>query len=283
MTPNNASPLQLAQKLAAAFSQLSGVKAVALGGSQASGAAGPGSDIDLYVFSDEPIPLQQRMELASAAGYSRADLGLAFWDPGDEWIDATTGIEVDVVYWECAWIEDQLERVMVRHQASMGYTTCFWNTISKALPLYDPQCWFAGLQQSAERPYPEELRLNIIHHNHAVLRRVIPSYTHQIEKAQHRGDRVSLNHRVAALLASYFDVLFALNRLLHPGEKRLLAFVQEHCALLPQNFAHDIESLLQATAADDGRLMQCTHELIDHLDEFLRAQGFDPQTSAPFQ
>jgi hypothetical protein len=29
---------------------------------------------------------------------------------------------------------------------------------------------------------------------------------------------VSLNHRTAALLASYFDVLFALNRVHHPGD-----------------------------------------------------------------
>jgi hypothetical protein len=50
------------------------------------------------------------------------------------------GIEVDVIYWDTAWIEEQLERVIVRHQASMGYSTCFWNTITKAVPLFDRCC-----------------------------------------------------------------------------------------------------------------------------------------------
>ena len=52
-----------------------------------------------------------------------------------------------------------------------------------------------------------------------------------------RGDLVSLNYRVAALLASTFDILFALNRLPHPGEKRLLAFATQHCPLRPAGMA----------------------------------------------
>lgn len=275
----NTQHLELACRLAAEFGRFDEVKAIALGGSVASGAAEPGSDIDLYVFTTAPVPLQKRKELADKSGYTRADLGLEFWDPGDEWMDAASGIEVDVIYWDTTWIEDQLARVLLRHQASMGYTTCFWNTLQKALSLYDPQGWLDAVQQSTLVPYPEELRLNIIRANHAVLRRVIPSYAHQIEKAQSRADLVSVNHRVAALLASYFDVLFALNRVLHPGEKRLLTFAEQNCPLLPNGFSADVTQLLTAAGSTSPAVVQNTHRLLDHLDELLLSQGFDPDTS----
>jgi hypothetical protein len=240
------------------------------------------SDIDLYVYTSAVIPLGARQALVAEMQARRADLNLQFWDLGDEWYDAATGLEVDVVYWEPAWMESQLDRLWRQHQASLGYTTCFWYTIRYSRLLFDRRGWFSDLQQQSEQPYSEALRHAVIAKNHAVLRRVIPSYTHQIEKASRRGDRVSLNHRVAALLASYFDAVFALNRVLHPGEKRLIEWAQAQCAHLPVEMADQIEAVLQAACLVDGRLMQQVNALLDNLDELLRQEGFDPATSLPF-
>lgn len=272
---------QLAQELAQQFSAMPSVEAVAVGGSLASGSGDAKSDIDLYVYSPVVIPLSQRQAIAARRGAARADLNLQFWDLGDEWFDAPTGIEVDVIYWEPAWIEGQLNRVLQQHQASMGYSTCFWHTIRCSRVMYDPHGWFARLQQQSEQPYPEALRLDIIAKNHAVLRRVIPGYAGQIEKAARRGDLVSINHRVAALLASYFDVLFALNRVLHPGEKRLVAFTLAQCARVPANLPAEVDAVLQACTANEAVLMPRVHQLLDHLDELLQSEGFDPTTSLP--
>ncbi len=86
---------------------------------------------------------------------------------------------------------------------------------------------------NADIPHPEELRRAIIAKNYPLPRRNLSSYRHQLERIVARNDWVSGHHRVAALLASYFDILFAVNRLLHPGEKRLAAFAEKNCKLVP--------------------------------------------------
>ena len=93
--------------------------------------------------------------------------------------------------------------------------------------------WLHQLQAEARQPYPEELRRAIVAKNHPILRAMSSSYLQQIEIAVQREDFVSINHRTAALLASYFDILFALNRLPHPGEKRLLHYAEALCAQRP--------------------------------------------------
>lgn len=279
ITDTNTPHEQLARALAQRFERFPTVEAIALGGSQARGAGDAQSDIDLYVFSLAVIPLSARQALVADMRATRADLNLQFWDLGDEWYDAATGIEVDVIYWEPAWIEGRLDRLWRQHQASLGYSTCFWTTIRHARPLFDRSGWFGALQRQSEQPYPEALRSAIVTKNHAVLRSVIPSYAHQIEKASRRGDRVSLNHRVAALLASYFDVLFALNRVLHPGEKRLVEQAQAQCARLPAAMAEQVEAVLQATCATDGSLLQRVRALLDSLDDLLRQDGFEGRTT----
>jgi hypothetical protein len=56
-------------------------------------------------------------------------------------------------------------------------------------------------------------------------------------------DIVSVRHRTAAFLASYFDVLFALNRAPHPGEKRLVALATR-LPQVPTSLAEDVSSLV---------------------------------------
>lgn len=262
--------LELAERVAARFAGRQEVTAVALGGSMAACAADSSSDIDLYVYTVRDVPLDVRAGIVEATGgASRVDLGLTYWGPGDEWYHAPSGVEVDIVYFDAAWMEGELRRVLVDAAPSLGYTTCFAHTIAASRPFHDPRGWLATQQALCARPYPESLREAIIAHNHPVLRGVIPSYRGQIEKAAGRGDAVSANHRVAALLASYFDILFAFNRVYHPGEKRLIEKALALCPRLPEGMEGDLAALMAESGAPSPALLSHLDRLLDRLDDLL--------------
>ena len=277
MSQNNSVYLSLANKISEQFKKIDGVEAIALGGSQTSGTLDKHSDIDLYVYLSREIPLTERQEIVKKLGTSRADLNLTFWDLGDEWFDLDTGIEVDIIYWDKSWIEEQLQRLVFSHQACMGYSTCFWQTVLDSKILFDRQGWFAQLQNKYNIAYPEQLKEAIISKNHPVLRDVIPSYYYQIKKAIDRRDLISINHRLAALFASYFDVLYALNKVLNPGEKKVLPYVLENCAKKPENLQQQLDEMLQSAARGDKILLNQLDLFLDALDELLAADKISIQ------
>ena len=276
--------INLARRVAELFAELPQVTAVALSGSQGGGDkdtmhTDSASDIDLYVYTQKDIPLEERVEIMERSGGARrASMGLNFWGPGDEWFDAETGIEVDIVYFNARWMEDQIKRVVLDHQPGMGYSTCFWYTVRQSQVFYDPNGWYASLNEICQRAYPEPLRLNIIAHNYPVLREIIPSYNFQIEKAVKRADLVSVNHRLAGLLASYFDIIFAFNRELHPGEKRLVQKTVASCGRLPENMQADLRDVLTQSGECDQLFLARVNDLLDHLDQLLAQEGFSVGT-----
>ncbi len=263
---------RLARHVAGQYAALAQVEAVALGGSLASGRADQASDIDMYVYVRGEIPLDARAAIARP-GARRAEVGNTFWEPGDEWVDAQSGIGVDAMFRRTGWIEEQLDRVLHRHEASVGYTTCLWDNVRAAYPLYDRDGWFGALQSSARRPYPEPLVRAIVAKNYPILRNTISSYRHQLERAIAHADAVSVNHRTAALLASYFDILFAVNRRTHPGEKRLIEIAEDECPRRPEAMAEQVRALVHAAGQMDGELIERADELVDGLEHLLRAQG----------
>jgi hypothetical protein len=267
--------LQLTQQIAALFAELPQVRAVALSGSHGSRVTDSASDIDLYVYTQGNIPLGARRAIVERSGGAiQSNLGLNYWGPGDEWLNASTGIEIDMVYFESAWMEDQIVRIVEKHQASLGYSTCFWHTVRQSIIYFDPLGWFAKLQQRCQIEYPETLRQNIVALNYPVLRSIIPAYANQIEKAVKRHDLVSINHRLAALLASYFDIILAVNRQPHPGEKRLVEFALNNCKKLPENMEQDIASILLLTGSKIVELPIRVTGLLNHLDQLLENEGF---------
>ena len=260
----------LAGRIASNLEVIAEVEAVALAGSRMSAFADNKSDVDLYVYAGEIISTSVRAKLARDA--TRAEIGNSFWEPGDEWSDAATGVSVDLMFRTTQWIADHLDGVLLRHEASVGYSTCFWYNVRNSRALFDRSGWFKALQLRAHQPYPQELKNAIVAKNYPILRSNMSSYLHQIELAVKRKDEVSVNHRATAMLASYFDIVFAANDQPHPGEKRLLEFAKALCPKLPTDMAKRVGAFLGALP--NGSVTKCANAMLDGLDDLLRSTGF---------
>lgn len=273
--PSNAAYHQLARHIAQRYSEVPQVETVALGGSLSAHTDDSGSDLDLYVYTRDDIPRDVRADIASEQS-QHMEIDNQFWEPGDEWIDPDTGIHVDVMFRSCTWIEEQLDRVLQHHQSSLGYSTCLWHNVLASQILYDRNAWFAQLQQKANQPYPKALQRAIIARNYPLLRDTLSSYLHQMQLAVARRDIVSINHRATTFLASYFDILFAINRLPHPGEKRLLPIIATHCAKVPPAMEEQMHLFVQSIVYHE-RIIDQAHLLVDELAALLNAEGLNQE------
>lgn len=232
------------ESLVKAFSGRPEVTAIALGGSQASQQRDEHSDYDLYIFTMREIPEKTRRDLALQFD-PKPEISNTWFGLEDAWNDGQTGI--DVSYWNPADFEHNLRRVIEHHQPSAGYSTSFWFTLHQAITLYDKDGWFMRMKDLTSSPYPTALKRAIVSYNAPLLRHSRASYRHQIELAVTRHDPVSVNHRVAALLASVFDIVFALNDVLHPGEKRQLEWIASLGSQVPPVFDRHVRELLIST------------------------------------
>jgi hypothetical protein len=250
------------------LARLPGVTAVVLGGSWATGRAAPGyaSDLDLYVYAPAEPELPGRRAIAErqAAPGTTVEVGNTYWEPGDEWTHRS-GVPVDIMYRSPGWLDAELDRVLIAHRASLGYTTCVWHNVRWSAPVVDVDGWYTRARERAAAPYPEPLRAAILARNAPLLRDAIPALSRQLIKAADRRDRVGMLDRAAALLVSYFDVLFALNRVTHPGEKRQLRWAASTCPWRPEHLDELVERFAAAVGGDPAAIPAATDALVHPL------------------
>ena len=148
------------------------------------------------------------------------------------------------MYWNVDWFESVVDNTWVKCYPQNGYTTCFLYTLKNFNIIYDKNNWLRNLQKVIDTSYPKALKENIIKRNLMLMKdKPFASYYEQIKKAIERKDVVSINHRISAFVASYFDIIFALNEQLHPGEKRLIQFTKNNCKILPKKFETNLSRL----------------------------------------
>lgn len=253
------------QEVVEGLASLPGVGAVALGGSRTGLISGPESDYDLYVYRKGKVDPDLRRGLFEKIGGS-ADVDNSPFEEGDLFVPSE-GPCIDIMYRDTSFPEEQIDRVWVKHQPSLGYSTCFLWNLRTHKALVDKSGELTRQVKRLGSPYPDALVESITDFNMAMIGPGKPSdWLDQIHSAEKRGDVPSRIHRTAAFMASVFDVVFAQNKVLHPGEKKLMGYVDLLCERLPRNFREDVESVYANVAS--GPLHESALKLALNLAQF---------------
>ena len=249
------------------LSALPQVEAITLGGSRAGTHFDEKSDYDIYLYCTAPVSEQERREVLDPY-CSYVEYGNHFWELEDNGT-FHDGIDFDLLFRNLDDFVAGVAQVVEHHQPSNAYTTCMWHNLVTCKIVYDRTGRLTAAKERFTVPYPAALQKNIVDRGWKLLCSTMPAYMQQIKKASSRGDLVSVNHRTAAFLETYFDVLFALNGRTHPGEKRLVQLCKESCPILPADFEANLNTLFSHMFSDHTLLCEDLDRIVSELGKIL--------------
>lgn len=113
-----------------------------------------------------------------------------------------------------------------------------------------------------------------------VRRKILEKYCSYMEMGNHyweyednctlnNGTDIDILHRTTAFLESYFDIIFALNRLTHPGEKRLVELCKKNCVILPERFEENLNQLFDDMGQNADNVNADIRIIVDELEKIL--------------
>ena len=255
----------MVEQLFKELSLLEEVEAIALGGSRAGENYDEKSDYDVYLYVNSPISEEKRKNILKKF-CSYMEIGNSFWEYEDNCV-LNNGIEIDILYRDMKDFMKGIERVVAEYHPSNSYTTCMWHNLITCKILYDKNGTLEKYKNKYTINYPKQLKENIIKRQLELIDSSMPAYPKQIKKAISRKDFVSINHRITEFLASYFDLLFAINEITHPGEKRLIQLCKKQCKILPENFEENLNSLFSHMYSEENQslLMNDIENIVNNI------------------
>ncbi|MGL5868192.1 DUF4037 domain-containing protein [Clostridium chrysemydis] len=243
------------------------VELIMLGGSKALNKEDALSDYDVYVYYSDYIEVEARREILKKY-FKYVEVSNKFFEEEDDGI-LINGKEVELIYRDLNFLEDNFIDTFEKFKSSFGYSTCMVHNILTSKVLYDKNDIIKGYREKYNF-YPKELKESIVLNNIKLLDNQMPSLSYQIIKAIKRGDIISINHRITEYLAIYFDILFSLNEEFHPGEKRLLPWIEKF-KIKPENSKELITKLLNAQnlSKEDG--IKTVKELSNGMNDLVKS------------
>jgi hypothetical protein len=174
--PNLPEPKRLLlERLVDQLRQTSGIAAVVLGGSYASGLQHAASDMDIGLYYSEARPfaiadIRRIAEAAAADGTATVTgfYGWGAWVNGGAWIHTPQG-KVDFLYRNLEQVQrtiDEAQQGLSQHDYDQQPAYGFYSVIYLAetqicIPLYDPELRIASLKQRVQ-VYPPRLKQKVI-------------------------------------------------------------------------------------------------------------------------
>lgn len=224
---------------------------IAVGGSHAKGGGDAHSDVDIYLFADAVLPAAERdAAVARALGPAARP---ASWGADEPFVQGGTdflhrGQRIEVWLRSAGQVEDAIRaslRGEVRREPAVWAVMGFFGHVALAdvqsmRIVEDPGGMLARWKDEV-RAYPEPLR-------RAILRRFTaeaafwPGNPHY-HSAVERGDAIYASAIVQQVAQALIQVIFALNRVYFPGEKKL-AEAMDGLPVQPPDFAARLQALL---------------------------------------
>ncbi|MEA2523433.1 MAG: hypothetical protein QOF73_660 [Thermomicrobiales bacterium] len=245
----------VAREVGNAFARDSAVAAILVFGSVANGAVDAFSDADLLIVCRSAVPaLADREAVLTALGsgwrYGRPQEGSLF-----RVVDAdgrVAGVLVSVHYQTVAWIDAVLDAVL-EHGA---ITTAQMPFRPYTVPALLQRAWVlldrdgdVARWREASVPYPPLLRANILRHVVPALREYVDELTRTAERNLGAREFIFFLNAAVDELTS---LLFALNGVYDPAERRMQTTVVPSLPDLPPGYVATITEVLEGPFDRDG-------------------------------
>jgi hypothetical protein len=245
------------------FRAPSGPYGIALGGSHAKGTSDALSDVDVYLFAPAVLPGARRNALAAEALGLPAE-AVTSWGRDEPFEQGGTDFRLGDLQVEC-WLRapgriraaiDAAKRGEVRRAYTAWAVAGYFDHVVLAdvqsmQVIEDPDGLLAGWKAEVER-YPEALRRTLL--DRFTREAAFWPHNFHYRTAIQRRDALYTSGIVQQGVHALVQVVFALNRVYFPGDKKL-ASALEALPVLPEAFVPRVQALLFPGADTDTALL----------------------------
>ena len=256
---------QLVEKL----SSLTGMAAIVLGGSYASGTQHEKSDIDLglYYYEARPFSIDEIRAIANEVSVEGAPTvtdfyGWGAWVNGGAWIHTPIG-KIDFLYRNLGQVQktiDEAQQGISHHDYDQQPASGFYSVIYLAetricVPLYDPELVIARLKRSVE-VYPPLLKEKIIADSLWAAEFTL-LHAHNFAA---QGDTYNTVGCLTRAASNITQALFALNEQYFIRDKKVLETVAQF-PYLPPGYIQQIDHILACPGGTAAELAKTVTDL----------------------